>query len=125
MVRLLRRQHAGRLVEDQGLGAAVERLENLDALLQADGQAADDGIDVDLQGVFLLEALQLVAGLGHALGQQGPALGAEHHVLQHGERIDQHEVLVHHADAGGDGVVGAVDRGLGAVDEDVPPNRAW
>ena len=36
LVRLLRRQHGGRLVEDEDVGAAVERLQDLDALLLAD-----------------------------------------------------------------------------------------
>ncbi len=34
-------------------------------------------------------------------------LVAKHHVLRHGERRDQHEVLVHHADARAHGVAGA------------------
>ena len=34
--RLLRRQHRGRLVEDEDVGAAIERLQDLDALLLAD-----------------------------------------------------------------------------------------
>jgi hypothetical protein len=42
MVGLGRRQHAGRLVEDQDVGAAIERLEDLDALLQPDRQFLDD-----------------------------------------------------------------------------------
>ena len=37
LVRLLRRQHRGRLVEHEDVGAAVERLQDLDALLLADG----------------------------------------------------------------------------------------
>ena len=57
MVGLGRRQHAGRLVEDQDLGAAIERLEDFDALLQADRQFLDDGVGIDLQPVFALEAL--------------------------------------------------------------------
>ena len=40
LARLLRRQHRGRLVEDQDLGAAVERLQDLDALLLADRDLA-------------------------------------------------------------------------------------
>ncbi len=43
-VRLRRRQHGRRLVEDEDVGAAIERLQNFDALLQADGQVADDGV---------------------------------------------------------------------------------
>ena len=38
--RLLRRQHGRRLVEDEDLRAAVERLQDLDALLLADGDLA-------------------------------------------------------------------------------------
>ena len=37
LLRLLRRQHGGRLVEDEDVRAAVERLQDLDALLLADG----------------------------------------------------------------------------------------
>ena len=44
MVGLGRRQHAGGLVEDQRLGAAIERLQDLDPLLQPDGKVADDGV---------------------------------------------------------------------------------
>ena len=40
-LRLLRRQHGGRLVEDQDLGAAVERLQDLDPLLLADADVLD------------------------------------------------------------------------------------
>ena len=36
LLRLLRREHGGRLVEDEDVGAAVERLQDLDALLLAD-----------------------------------------------------------------------------------------
>ena len=45
--RLLRRQHRRRLVEDQDVGAAVERLQDLDALLLADGDVLDPGVGVD------------------------------------------------------------------------------
>ena len=46
------------------------------------------------------------------------ALGAEQQVLQHRERLDQHEVLVDHADPGADRILGAVDLALLAVDPD-------
>ena len=36
-------------------------------------------------------------------------LCAQHHVFQGGEGIDQHEVLVHHANAQGDGVIGVAN----------------
>ena len=45
--RLLRRQHGGRLVQHEDLGAAVERLQDLDALLLADADVLDACIRVD------------------------------------------------------------------------------
>ena len=43
LLRLLRRQHRGRLVEDQHLRVAVERLQDLDALLLADRTGSRPG----------------------------------------------------------------------------------
>ena len=53
-----------------------------------------------------------------AFGERHAALGAEQQVLQHRERLDQHEVLVDHADPGADRILGAVDLALLAVDPD-------
>ena len=72
VVGLGRRQHAGRLVEDQDLGAAIERLEDFDALLQADRQLLDDGVGIDLEAVFALEPLQFRARVGDACLRAAP-----------------------------------------------------
>ena len=125
MIGLVGRQHAGRLVEDQRVGAAIERLQDLHALLQADRQLADDGVGIDLQRVFALQPLQLGARMRDAALQERAALDAEHDVLQHRERLDQHEMLVHHADAGGDRRIGGADRDRLAVDADRRRHRAW
>ena len=66
VVGLVGRQHAGRLVEDQRVGAAIERLQDLHALLQADRQLADDRVGIDLQRVFALQPLQLAARMRDA-----------------------------------------------------------
>jgi hypothetical protein len=63
VIGLRRGQHAGRLVQDQDLGAAVERLEDLHPLLDADRQFLDDGIGIDLELVFLFEPLELARAL--------------------------------------------------------------
>ena len=55
LLRLLRRQDGGRLVEDEDPGLAVERLEDLDALLPADRQRADLDVRVDLEAEPLAE----------------------------------------------------------------------
>ena len=68
VVGLGRREHAGRLVEDQDLGAAIERLQDLDALLQADREVGDERVRIDLEGIFVLEPSQLGAGAVDARG---------------------------------------------------------
>ncbi len=47
------RQHRCRLVEHQDVGAADQRLENLDPLLETDRQISNDGVRVDLEPVGL------------------------------------------------------------------------
>ena len=58
--RLLRGEHGGRLVEDQDARLAVERLQDLDALLLPDRELPDPRARVDRHPVALAE-------LGHAL----------------------------------------------------------
>ena len=55
--RLLRREHGGRLVEDEDVRAAVERLEDLDALLLADGDVLDARVGIDREVERLGELL--------------------------------------------------------------------
>ena len=117
---LLRRQHGRRLVEDEDLRAAVERLQDLDALLLADRDVLDPRVRVDVE-------LELVGELAHtALGggsveQHGarPGLQREHDVLGHGHHRDEHEVLVDHADACVDCGVRRADLRRLAVEQDL------
>ena len=106
VVGLGRRQHAGRLVEDQDVGAAVERLQDLDPLLQADRRARRRWRrDRPRARNRARAAAARARACGDAAVEDDAALGAEHDVLEHGEGLDQHEVLVDHADAGGDRVL--------------------
>jgi len=50
---LLRGEHRRRLIEDQDLGLAIERLEDLDSLLDSHRQVADERIGIDGQAVLL------------------------------------------------------------------------
>ena len=118
LVGLGRRQHRGRLVKHEDLGAAHQRLQDLDSLLQADRQFADDGVGIDHEAVFAPEFAKPLADRARALGEQRPALGAEHHVFEHGERRHQHEVLMHHADAVADRLARGADPDRLAVDAD-------
>ena len=98
VVGLLRREDGGRLVEDQEVGAAIERLEDLHALALADAEIGDARVGIDLQVVLAAQALELGARARQPRAEPEAALDAEHDVFQHRERLHQHEVLMHHAD---------------------------
>jgi hypothetical protein len=108
-VRLRWRQHGRRLIEDQDLGAAEKRLDDLHPLLEPDGQVADARVRVEHEAVVAGQPVELSPRGAGAAAEEGAALGPEHHVLQDGQRLDQHEVLVDHADPGPDGVGGRAD----------------
>ena len=110
----------GGLVQDQDLGAADQSLQDFHLLLHAHGDVHDLGVGVHLQvelpGVFLrdLHGLLLIDEKAGLLGHH-----AQDHVFRHGEAGDQHEVLVHHADALGDGRRGGGEIDLLSVDPDL------
>ena len=84
---------------------AVERLEDLDALLPADRQRPDLGVGVDLEAEPSAELEDPSRGL-LAIEEDAPPhrLLAEDDVLGDGQDRHEHEVLVDHADAAGDRV---------------------
>ena len=119
LVRFGRREHRGRLVEHQDFGAAHERLQDFDALLQPDREFAHDRVGIDLERVFLGQMRELHAYRRRAAGEQRAALGAEHDVFEHAERRHQHEMLMHHADAVADRLLRGADANGFAVDADL------
>ena len=100
-LRLLRCQHGGRLVEDQDARLAVQRLQDLHALLLADRELPDPRARVDREAVAGRELRDPSLGSAGMKSERSPlaAVVAEHDVLGDGERLDQPEVLVHHPDA--------------------------
>jgi hypothetical protein len=119
VVGLLRREDGGRLVEDQHLRVPDQCLDDLHALLHADREVLDQGVDRHLQAVALGDLAHLAAG-GAAVQEAEPrALVPQLDVLGDGEHGDQHEVLVHHADARAHRVAGAGERDSLAVDQDL------
>ena len=119
MIRFLWRQHCGRLVEDQQIGAAVERLEDLDALALAHAEVLHARVRVDFEVVFAPEPLELGPRSAEARAEPEAAFDTEHDVFQNGERFHQHEVLVHHADPRRERFLRATDGGRRAAHEDL------
>src|SRR3546814_4978225 len=70
---------------------------DLDALALADGEGVDVALGIERQAVGL-------ADLAHPRGQRAAVLGLvqpERHVLQNRHRLEEREMLEHHADAEG------------------------
>ena len=104
----------GRLVEDEEAGVAGERLHDLEALLAGDGEVAGAGVGVEGEA-------GTGADVADAVGRRArvvPAASAQRDVLRHGHRGDDREVLVDHADAGGDGGGGGGEAARDAVEAD-------
>ena len=117
LAHLLGCEHRGWLVEDEDAGAAVEGLEDLDALLHAHREIRDAGIRVDLEAVSLGDLANPLARFREVDDPEPSGLLTEHDVLGHGEGLHEHEVLVHHADPEGDGVARRADADSLSVDE--------
>ena len=117
---LARGEHRGGLVEDQHAGLAQQGLDDLHPLLHADRQILDQGVRVDLQAVALGQFADVAAGAPPVDPAERPgALHAEGDVFRHGEYRHQHEVLVHHADAGLDRAAGRAEVLRLAVQQDL------
>jgi len=98
---LLRRQHRGRLVENQDARTPIEHLQDLDALLLADAELPDLGPGIDLQPILLLQRQDALVEFGH-IEDEPRGVQAEDDILRHGLGGNQHEVLMDHAQAGRD-----------------------
>jgi len=117
--RLLRRQHPGRFIEDEDLGAAVQDFDDLGSLLEAYRQVASPRIGVEGEAVTSRELGDLLPRLTMVIEAAGRhRFTAEHHVLPHREDRDEHEVLVHHPDPLRNRVARSADSGGPAIDQD-------
>src|SRR5208283_1462498 len=120
LVGLARGEHGGGLVENDNARLAVQGLDDLDPLLDADGQVLHDRVRVDGEPVAARELEHVLAGLpAIEQSEHRRALHTQHDVLGDGEDRHQHEVLVDHAYPGGQGVAGVVESDDLAVDENL------
>ena len=112
-----RREVRGRLIEDQEFGVAQDCLEDLDALPAAQRQRGDErgGVEVETETPACFPHLRRDGG---GSDNAPRLLPAEHHVLDHRHRLDQHEVLVNHRDAGRHRLAGMVTGKFSAAEDD-------
>ena len=119
LVGLLGGQNGGGLIQDQDVRAPVEDLHDLHRLLLGDGHIVDLLVGVDVKAVFPADLPDLLAGLFH-VHAAALILQAQDDVLGGGEDVHQLEVLVDHADAAVEGVLGGGDGHRLVVDIDLP-----
>ena len=106
---LLGGQHGGGLVKDQDLVVAVQHLQDLGALLHTHGDVLDDGVRVHMKAILFGQSHDLFSCFLLLQEAVLGGLNAQDDVVQDGEAFHQLEVLMHHADAKGIGVVGVFD----------------
>ena len=109
-----------RLVEDQDAGAPVQHLDDLDALALPHGQVFHQPVRIKRQAVAARELLDPLLRPSEVDGRSPDRLGPEYDILQNREIVRQHEVLVNHPDASGDGVLWRAEANLGAAHADGP-----
>ena len=102
-------------VEDEDLVVSVEHLEDLCALLHTDSDILYFGIEVDLEAVFLRQLGHFLTSFILLQDAVFGGLSAEDDVVENGEALHEHEMLVDHSDTQGISVVGIVDLHLFAV----------
>src|SRR5205085_12479021 len=87
----------------------IERLEKFDALLLSDRKILDGRARVNRKFEFIGERANLLRGFIQIERSGCSRLCAEHDVFGDGHRLDEHEMLVHHADTKSDGVMRRID----------------
>ena len=92
----------------------------LDALLPRDRQLADEPVRIDGKAHALRQPQHGVPHRAPPQRETPSRLLAQHHVLRDGERRDEEEVLVDHADAERQRVLGAAEPHRTAVDANLP-----
>jgi hypothetical protein len=119
LVDLLRHEDGGGLVEDEHLRPPEQHLRDLDPLALGDRQLLDQPVRAEAEAVALGHLAQPpLRGAGVEQDAAAARLAAEDDVLEDREVLGQHEVLVDHADAGGDrGGRGAEPRRLPAEED--------
>ena len=107
LVDFLRGQERGRLVEDQGPTALVERAHDLDPLLHADREILDERLRIKSESEFVCQLADALLGRIPVQPDLRILLNRESR-SRNSEPGDEHEMLVDHAEAGIDRIARAM-----------------
>ena len=101
----LRRQHSRRLIQNQNVSLPVQSLQQFNALLLADRQVLHCRTWIDGQMKLSRERTDFFFCSAQIERGDRAGFGPKHDVFSNGHWFDQHEMLMHHANAESDGVV--------------------
>ena len=119
-----RREDRGGFVEHEDARLAGEYLDDLDPLLEADGEIFDDGVGIDVEVVAARDLPhQFARPLEIEPTQPSGGFLTEDDVLGDREHGHEHEVLVDHPDARGDGIARSGELLGLAVEQDLACGR--
>ena len=113
-----RGEDRGRLVEHEQIGAAHQRLHDLDALALTERQILDDAAGIEPEPVACGSAAVMRSATPLRSSQNPAVAERQHDVVGDRHGVHQREVLVDHADAGARAPRAASRRQFGVLEDD-------
>lgn len=93
------REHGRGLIEQDDASPAVQHAHDLQGLAFAHAEPFDRRVEIERQPCVLHHGEGVLSALVAIQSQPGPRFCSEDDVVERGEGLDEHEVLVHEADA--------------------------
>ena len=115
-VDLFRNKNCGRFIENENSGAPKQHFDDLNALTLSDAEFADWHIEIKVGTDGRHDVRNSCASLCVIDNASTTRFASENDVLENGEVVGEHEVLVHHADASIDCITRRLETALGSFD---------
>src|ERR1019366_1867622 len=117
LIGLLWRQNAGWFIHNQNIGTTIEHFEDFYTLLQAHRKLLNLSCRIDWQAITLAKRTDLCT-CTLEIEERTRAAGflTQHNVLGHGQRGNEHKVLMHHPDAQTNSIARPINMRVLAVD---------
>ena len=112
-------QRSGRLVQNQQFCTVVQCLQDFHALLCANGNVSDLGIQLNVQAITLGQLHNLLPACSPVDEDALGVLVTQNDVIKNSGCFNQHEVLMHHANAKLNRLAGRLDLNFLAIQENL------